>query len=102
MRTLLCFLMLASVVPMWGVGTPTRQVPVEITHEKGSFSGQLAVSLNGNMNKAKAEWNATIRNTSANKIFRVTFCVKAFDAADQQIKAGGNECVLTLWGSNWQ
>jgi hypothetical protein len=77
-------------------------VPVEITHEKGSFSGQLTVSLNGSMNKAKAEWNATIRNTAPHRIFRVTFCVKAFDAADQQIKPGGNECVLTLWGSNWE
>jgi hypothetical protein len=75
---------------------------VEIRHEKGSFSGQLSVSLSGFMNKAKAEWNATIRNTSPHKVFRVTFCVKAFDAADQQIKPGGNECVLTLWGSNWQ
>jgi hypothetical protein len=75
---------------------------VEVTHEKGSFSGQLSVSLSGSMNKARTEWNATIRNTSPHKIFRVTFCVKAFDAADQQIKPGGNECVLTLWGSNWQ
>lgn len=87
---------------MWGVETPTRHVPVEINHEKGSFSGQLSVSLNGSMNKAKTEWNATVRNTSPHKIFRVTFCVKAFDASDQQIKPGGNECVLTLWGNNWQ
>jgi len=32
----------------------------------------------------------------------VTLCVKAFDGADRQIKPGGNECVLTLWGTNWQ
>jgi hypothetical protein len=101
MKALLCLFML-TVAPMWGVDSPTRQVPVEITHEKGSFTGQVSVSLNGPMNKAKAEWNATIRNTSPHKIFRVTFCVKAFDAADQQIKPGGNDCVLTLWGSNWQ
>jgi hypothetical protein len=81
---------------------PLRQVPGEITHEKGSFSGQLSVSVIGPMNKAKTEWNATIRNTSPHKIFRVTFCVKAFDASDQQVKPGGNECLLTLWGSNWQ
>lgn len=98
----LSFLLTLTVAPMWGVDTPTRQVPVEITHEKGNFSGQLSVSLNGTMNKAKAEWNATIRNTSPHKIFRVTFCVKAFDTADQQIKPGGNECVLMLWGNNWQ
>ena len=86
--------------PMWGVDTALRQVPVEIAHEKGSFNGQLSVSMNGSLNKAKVEWNATIRNTAAHRIFRVTFCVKAFDAADHQIKPGGNECVLTLWGSN--
>ena len=88
--------------PAFAEEVPFRQVPIEITHEKGSFNGQLSVSLNGSMNKVKAEWNATIRNTSAHKIFRVTFCVKAFDATDHQIKPGGNECVLTLWGSNWQ
>jgi hypothetical protein len=82
--------------------TPFRQVFVEISNDKGSFSGQLSITLNGAMNRAKAEWNATIRNTSPNKIFRVTFCVKAFDATDQQMKPAGNECVLTLWGSNWQ
>jgi hypothetical protein len=98
---LLCSLAL-MVAPMWGAETANPQVPVEITHEKGSFSGQLSVSLNGSMNKAKVEWNAAIRNTSAHRIFRVTFCVKAFDTADQQIKPGGSECVLTLWGSNWE
>ena len=86
----------------YAVDVPSTQVPVEITHEKGSFSGQLSVSLIGSMNKAKAEWNATIRNTASHKIFRVTFCVKAFDAAKEQIKPGGNECVLTLWGNTWE
>jgi hypothetical protein len=85
-----------------GIDSPSRQVPVEITHEKGSFIGQLSISISGSQNKAKTEWNATIRNTSQHKIFRVTFCVEAFDPAEQQIKPGGNECVLTLWGSNWE
>lgn len=85
-----------------GVDAPPRQVAVEITHERGSFSGQLTVSLEGSLNKAKVTWNATIRNTSPHKIFRVTFCVNAFDSADQQIKPGGDECVLRLWGSNWE
>jgi len=97
----LLFLFTLTVAPMWGVDSPTRQVPVEITNEKGSFNGQLSVSLNGPMNKAKATWSATIRNTSETKIFRVTFCVKAFDSSDQEIKPGGNECVIRLWGSNW-
>jgi len=79
-----------------------KDVPVEIKHEKGSFNGKLAVAVSGSMNKAKAEWNATIRNTSPSKIFRATFCVKAFDVTNQQIAPGGNECVLTLWGSNWE
>jgi hypothetical protein len=98
----LSLLLILAVMPILAVDTPPIQIPVEITHEKGSFSGQMSVSLNGSMNKAKTEWNATIRNTSPTKIFRVTFCVKAFDAADQQIKPGGNECVITLWGSNWE
>lgn len=101
MKALSLFLML-TVAPLWGVDSPTRQVPVEITHEKGSFNGSLSVSLNGSMNKAKAEWNATIRNTSPHRIFRATFCIKAFDTADQQIKPGGAECAITLWGYNWQ
>ena len=96
------FVLMMAVAPMWAVDIPFRSIPVEITHDKGSFGGQLSVSVSGSMNKAKAEWNATIRNTSSHKIFRVTFCVKAFDSADQQLKPGGNECVLTLWGSNWQ
>lgn len=54
------------------------------------------------MNKARAEWNATIRNTAPHRVFRATFCVKAFDSAYQQIKPGGDECVLRLWGSNWK
>ena len=90
-----------AVVPMLAADIPSSQIPVEITHENGSFSGQLSVHINGSMNKAKTEWNATIRNTSPHKIFRVTFCVKAFDAADQQIKPGGAECVLLMTGSNW-
>lgn len=98
----LLYLLTLTVAPMRGVDSPSRQVPVEITHEKGSFSGQLSVTLDGSMNKAKAEWKATIRNTSPHRVFRATFCVKAFDSADQQIKPGGDECVLRLWGSNWE
>lgn len=95
-------LFLIAAMSIMAVDIPLRQVPVEISHEKGSFSGQLSVSLNGSMNKAKVEWNATIRNTAPHKIFRVTFCVKAFDTADHQIKPGGSECLLTMWGSNWE
>ncbi len=57
----LSLLLTLIVVPLWGVDTPTRQVPVEITHEKGSFNGKLSVSVNGSMNKAKAEWMRTSR-----------------------------------------
>ena len=82
----LAFLLLSIVAPLSGVDTPTRQVAVEIVHEKGSFNGQLSISVNGSMNKAKTEWNTTIRNTSDHKIFRVTLCIHAFDTADQLIK----------------
>jgi len=95
------YLLLLRVPQMFGADATTTQVPVTIAHEKGNFNGQLTVSLKGSMNKAKVEWNATIRNTAAHRIFRVTFCVKAFDSAQEQIKPGGNDCVLTLWGSNW-
>lgn len=88
----------------FAVDTPPTTVPVAIKHEKGSFSGQLAMSLTGSMNKAKATWNATITNTSPHQIFRVTYCVKAFDASDQQIKPGGTqECILRMWNTSaWQ
>jgi hypothetical protein len=98
----LVWLLVLTVVPMWGVDTPLRQVPVEITNPIGSFSGQLAVLVKGNMYGGKAEWNGTIRNTSPNKIFQATFCVKAFDAADQQIEADGKACIITLSGGNWE
>ena len=78
------------------------QVPVNVTHEKGSFSGQLLVNLDGTLNKAKAQWNATVKNTSPHSIFRVTFCIRAFDASGQQIKAGEDECAIRLWGTNWK
>lgn len=74
---------------------------MEITHERGSFSGQLFVSLTGSMNKAKADWNAAIRNTSPRRLFEASLCVKAFDSAGQQLKPGGNECVLVFATSNW-
>lgn len=96
--TLLCCLTATSSA----IDPPSRQVPVEIQHEKGSFTGQLSVAVAGTMNKAKAEWNATIQNTSPHPIFRVTFCIRAYDAADQQIRPGGNNCLLTLWGNSWQ
>lgn len=64
---LILLLSTMTVAPMWGADSPTRQVPVEITHEKGSFSGQLSVSLNGPMSKAKATWNANIRNNISNE-----------------------------------
>ena len=35
-------------------------------------------------------------------MFRVTFCVKAFNVSGQQIKPGEQECVIRLWGSNWE
>lgn len=89
------------VTPLVGADS-TRQLPIKISHEKGTFSGQLAVSLAGTMDRARAEWSATVANTSANKLFRVTFCIRAFDAADQQIRPGGNDCAISLWGSNWQ
>lgn len=91
--------LLASFV--YSADTPPSIVPVEIKHEKGSFSGQLTVTLNGVMNKANAQWNGTIRNTSPHKVFRATFCVKAFDSSNQEIKPDGDECVLRMWGNNW-
>jgi hypothetical protein len=99
MRTMI--LMSIAVCSLFAADEPPRQIPVSITHEKGSFDGQLSISISGALNKARTEWNASIRNTSPSSLFRVTLCVKAFDDKDQQIKPGNNECVLTLWGRNW-
>lgn len=97
-RLVLC----ASAATMcFALDTPPQQVPVEITHERGSFSGRLSITLEGQMSKAKASWNATIRNTSRHKIFRVTFCVKALDPNAHEIKPNGDECLLQLWGRDW-
>jgi hypothetical protein len=100
MKTRLFWIMLSGAVA-WAVDSPARQLPVEITHEKGTFSGQLSISVDGTKNKAKATWNGTIRNTSPHRIFRVTFCVKAFDSSEQEIRSGGDECVLRIWGNSW-
>jgi len=53
------------------------------------------------MNKAKTDWNATIRNTSPRRIYEASLCVQAFDNAGQQLKPGGNDCILVLASSNW-
>ncbi|MEI9815178.1 MAG: hypothetical protein WDO18_22130 [Acidobacteriota bacterium] len=70
---------LCGLATLWGADQSKQQVPVEIAHDKGSFAGQLSIALSGSMNKARVEWSGTIRNTSANRIFRVTFCVKGYD-----------------------
>jgi hypothetical protein len=85
----------------YALDTPPSQIPVQLTDDKGSFSGQLSMSLTGSLNNANVAWDATIVNTSSRKIFRVAFCVKAVDSAGQEIKPGGDECVLRLWGTNW-
>ena len=95
-------LLVIAATPVWSLDTATQQVPVEIAGQNGSFSGTLTISIDGSWKKARTEWNATIRNTSPRKTYRVTFCVQAFDASDQQIKPGEAECVLTLWGRNWE
>ena len=81
---------------------PPQQVSVDIRHDKGSFSGQLTISLDGSMNKANVAWNATIHNMSSQQYFRVTFCIRAFDASGTQITPGGEDCLVRLWGTNWQ
>lgn len=78
-----------------------KNLSVEVKHDNAEFRGTLAIAMIGSMSKAKLEWYGTLRNASLKKIFRVTLCVKAFDEANQQIKPGGSECILTLWGSNW-
>lgn len=95
------FLLFLTLTPTWGLDPPFQQVPVEISHEKGNFSGQLSIAVSGPMSKAKLTWAATIRNKSLTKTFRVTFCVKAFDDSGQQTNPGGDECILRLFGSNW-
>ncbi len=93
-------LILLALSPLFGADS-SSQVAVEITHPNGAFAGQLEVSMTGTMNKAKTEWNGNIKNISGHKVFRADFCVKAFDTAGQQIKPGGDECIISLWGWNW-
>ncbi len=57
--------------------------------------------MKGTMNKAKTEWNGTLKNTSDHKIFRADFCIRAFDGSGQQVKPNGEDCVISVWGWNW-
>ncbi|MBC7928446.1 MAG: hypothetical protein H7039_22620 [Bryobacteraceae bacterium] len=99
LRNILVLLAFILVVSAEG---PPIKVPVEISHDKGSFAGVISVEFTGNMSKARFEWNATLRNTSSHQIYRVTFCGKAYDASGQQIRPGDQDCVLRLWANNWQ
>lgn len=92
---------LAVVTVLSAADVPLTQVPVSLTDEKGSFTGSMSVSLDGKMDSVKVKWNGTIKNTSPHRIFRVTLCFKAFDAAGKQITAGEEQCVLRLYGTNW-
>lgn len=85
-----------------GAAEELKTIPVEIAHEKAKFSGQMGISLSGTMDKAKVEWDATIRNLAGKRLFRVTFCVKAFAADDRELKPAGNDCALTLSANNWE
>ena len=64
---------------------PSIQVPITINHEKGSFQGSVTVTTRGTHKKTTVAWNGVIRNTSSHRVFRATFCLKAFDNQDQQI-----------------
>jgi hypothetical protein len=99
---LLVYLLALSTVRIWGADPPLQQTPFEISTGQWTFSGHLATALSGHMNKAKVTWSATIRNTSQSKIFRARFCVKAFDASDQEISGKGQECVLWLTANDWE
>ena len=74
---------------------------ISLSDAKGSFDGQLRLTLEGPRNKAKALWDAEIVNSSLHHIFRAVFCVKAIDSAGQPIRPGGDECLLRLTGTNW-
>ena len=78
-------------------------VPVSIDHKKGSFDGRLGITLKGTFNKAKIQWNGSIRNASSHKVHRAVFCLQAFGADDKAIEVGegGETCILRLWGDGW-
>jgi PEGA domain len=88
-------------VPTGGADS-SRQVPVDIKHENGSFKGELSVSIGGSLEKTKVEWNGTVQNTSPHKVFRATFCLKAFDSADHEINVAGSGCIVTFLGEQFQ
>lgn len=75
------------------------QLNVDIRGDKGGFDGELTVSLEGSLDKAKAKWNGAIRNTTAHRVFSATFCIKAFDDAKREIGKGA--CVIQFSGNDW-
>lgn len=101
MKSHCAVLVLMMAVPLMAVESPMRQmvVPVRITTEKVSFNGQLTVALGGTLNKARIEWDGAMRNASMRNLFRVTFCLQAFDDTNQPL---GRPCILTMWGNQWQ
>lgn len=103
LRSALAAIMLALWVPLVTTAAEavSQQIPVDLVNENGSFGGAVAVLVEGTAQKARVEWNGTIRNTSPHQIYRATFCIHAFDASDVQIRPGGEDCFLRLWGTNW-
>ena len=107
MASVVCFLIVTGlcVVASQGfaaVPTNSKNVPISINHDKGSFKGQLQVTVKGSLRKASVQWKGSIRNTSSHKVHRADFCLKAFDSDDTPIQVGGEPCILRLWGNSWE
>lgn len=79
--------------------TNSQRVPFSIEHEKGSFEGELHISVKGRMRKVTTTVEGGIRNTSPHKIYRAIFCVSAFDDQGTSLNRKDETCFFTLVGS---
>jgi hypothetical protein len=95
-------LLLVALGTLWGGDSTGLKVPVDVKQDGASFSGNLTISLAGSLDKVKAEWAGTVRNTSKKRFLRVRFCVKAFGPENDPIMAGNTECVITLTATDWK
>lgn len=99
MRLLLSLSLVMISIPLArAMDPPIKRVPIDITHEKGSFSGQLHFSATGTSKKAQVSWNGTIRNLSPRTISYVAFCVKLIGPDNGVI----SECAFLLIARYWK
>lgn len=79
--------------------TNSQRVPFSIEHEKGSFEGELHISVKGRMRRVTTTVEGAIKNKSPHKIYRAIFCISAFDDNGMSLNRKDEACFFTLLGS---